>query len=884
MASLSGNVTKANLDTFRLHLSQFSMYQLRIFLDYFKNDLIYIIDTLDTLALLRELSYRKIISLESYQLLKEECGEAFSQLLIQDISEMVKDEMLAFWESLYFLQNDHPHPNLLGVLDELIFTGDTLERQISLDESGHALTPDLEECQQIHKKFLMEKTQNLVDNKVPGPNQQHSQSFPISERYLDLSVVSTNHFRKRTQHEVIETGGIHEHYLQIAESNLERIAPNKLFRWCHRKRCVPQSVLVSGVPGVGKTTLMQKFVYDWVNRKLYQRFSFIFFFKFRILNKFNEISLEGMILTEYPHLKSKIRDILTEPEKLLFIFDGLDESNHQIDFSLSPLCSDPQRLENLRVIVVSLVKQTLLKGCSTLITSRPSRLATIEIDDFKRICEIMGFFPKQRQMYFDNFFGDLEMSKKAFEYVRENDILYTFCYIPSYCWIICTVLSKCFTTHEGRTKLMELLPKTITQLFVTFFANILSNHSQDVEHARSLLSSIGWMAENGIMKQILVFDERDLTFFVGPESHLLSSFMVEALQPPNVAYSFFHLTIQEFLAALVHYLQFSPEKLQKALNDTKSFEDGRCEIFLRFLSGLSDSSTRSLLKPYFGELSTETAKTVINFLNAFVKQDANLEKDEVDSKRRALNVFAYLFESRNRVLVSQIKGTNKRFDFSELHLGPMDCTVLAFILESCKEVDLVDLDSCFIQTEGLERIWRHLHMTTDLRLSKNDLKDDDMQRLYNIISNPLCRIERLSLKNNNLTERCCSILACGILENRSLKELDLSKNKLAGPEFEDLISTLSNPNCTIQKLSLQQNKLSDEYADILLNLTKNVNLTHLNIGSNYFTDRCSGQIKKLILHSPSLTEVSVDKNDFSTSMDESLKQLNIQKPSVTVIV
>ncbi|KAM4662856.1 LOW QUALITY PROTEIN: NACHT, LRR and PYD domains-containing protein 12-like [Discoglossus pictus] len=887
MADVCGRVvTQDDLQVFRLHLAEYEMYQLRILYEYFKNDLIYIVGSLDTLTLLRELSFRNILTVEYYMSLKEQCGHAvFSEMLVQDILDKGKEAVLGFWESLYSLQTDHPHPNLLGVLNEISQPGLYLEQLITLDVTGHQLTEDMKRCQENHKIYLLEKTQNLLEHSAPGFNQQ-PQCFPIAERYLDLIVVSSHKFRKRNQHEIIETGGIHEHYLQKVESRLERITPDRLFRWCHRAGCVPHSIIVSGVPGVGKSTLLQKFVYDWVNGKLYQRFAFIFFFKFRKLNKFSlKVSLESMILEEYAHLESKLGDILEEPDKLLFIFDGLDESSHQMDFKSSRLCTEPKRLENLSVIVISLVKQSLLKGCTVLMTSRPTRLASVETSVFQRVSEIMGFFPKQREMYFNNFFGNTEMAQKAFSYVRENGTLYTFCYIPSYCWIICTVLSMCFkSTAANMEQLIELLPKTVTQLFVTFITNIFSNHSQKIQNARKLLTSIGWMAEHGVMKHGLVFDDKDLSSFkVNKSSPLLSSFMIESVEHPSVTHTFFHLTIQEFLAALVHYLDYTPKTLQKALDEAKCFEDGRCEIFLCFICGLSDSSTRSPLGAFLGELSTKASKQVIDWLEESMKQDVKPERED-GAKRETLNIFAYLFESRNKALVSEIIGPKRNFDFSEFHLAPLDCTVLSFILEACGEVEVVDLDSCFIQTEGLERLRSNLHRVKELSLCNNDQKDADVSLLYSIINHPMCRIQRLSLRNNSLTETSCSPLACAISENTSLRELDLSKNKLAGPDFPDLMMALSRPQCRIENLSLQENKLTHEHTEFLLALTKNSHLTHLNLSYNFFSDVGYGSIRDLILRANNLKEIRLGVNDFSGQVEADLMQLQHHRAGLNIII
>ncbi|PIO36143.1 hypothetical protein AB205_0106120 [Aquarana catesbeiana] len=704
--------------------------------------------------------------------------------------------------------------------------GEGLVDQILLDEYGHSLTPELKDLQEKHKQHLMEKTQTLEEHKPPGTTIE-PQRFLINERYVNLVVVSTDQFRQRQQNELIQTGVKLEKLLKETQTGLQHISPNKLFRWNHHSQCVPHAVMVSGVPGIGKTTLMQKFVFDWVTRKLYQRFAFVFFFRFRDLNKLGEVSLEEMILHKYPYLGSQIGNVLQHPENLLFLFDGLDESVLQMDFRSSTLCTNPKWRRDFSTIVSNLVKQNLLKGCSVLITSRPARLASVDTCVFQRIAEIMGFLPGNRLIYFKHFFGNKELSEKAFHHVQENDTLYTFCYIPSYCWIICTVLSMCFRAQPTNTdQLMAPLPKTVTQLFVTFVSNFLANHNQNKDGGhtvRELLTSIGWMAEHGVMNHIIVFDKRHLdSFSVRNDKHLFSCFMMESGQPPDVDFTFLHLTLQEFFGALVHYISYNPDILQEALNKAESYKDGHAEIFVRFLCGLSDSSTRSMLKSHVGELSTQAARDVITWIQKKTTEKQSLDKSIAD-KRELLNVFYFLYESRNTFLVSQCIGSNK-VDFSGVPLSPLDCSVLSFILQSCRETEEIHLSKCNIQIDALKKLLPALGTSKILSLEDNDLiniscpylasgiRNNQTLRTLILTENNLegphfsdlmtalttSRIEELHLNGNNLKDSSCPHLAMGIRNNQTLRILNLSDNNLEGPCFSDLMTAL--PTSQIEQL------------------------------------------------------------------------------------
>ncbi|XP_018426485.1 PREDICTED: NACHT, LRR and PYD domains-containing protein 3-like [Nanorana parkeri] len=718
MRRSGGVISSEDIRRFRQQLSSYSDSSLRRIYEYFRDDLTHILENLDPHALLVELKSRDVLNTKEYVSWEGRAdASSISNEVLQDIQDRGREAVIGLWECLYALQKDHPHPNLLAVLDEISRTGSHLVELILLDDHGHTLAPELREIRMKHKQHLMEKTETLVEHRPPGCTVEPQRSL-INERYVNLIVVSTDQFRQRPQNELIQTGVRHEECLKKTQSGLEHISPNRLFRWSHQSQCAPHAVMVSGVPGIGKTTLIQKFVYDWVTGKHYQRFAFVFSFRFRDLNRLGEVSLEEMILQQYPYLRSHIGDILHHPERLLFLFDGLDESVHQLNLKSNKLCTDSKQRTDFGEIVASLVRQSLLKGCSLLITSRPTRLASVDTGVFQRIAEIMGFLHEDRRTFFKNFFGNEELSGKAFHYVKENDTLYTFCYIPSYCWIICTVLSMCFRAQPTITdQLMTSLPKTVTQLFVTFVSNILANHNQnkdDVHTARELLTSIGWMAEHGVMNRTIVFDKRHLdSFSVRNDKHLFSCCMMESGQPPDVDYTFLHLTLQEFFAALVHFIHYNPDRLQKTLDEAESHNDGRAEIFLRYLCGLSDSSTRSMLKSHVGELSTQTARYVITWIQQKIAEEQKPEKSR-EHGRELLNIFYCLHESRNTALVSQCVGSNQ-VDFSDVTLNPLDCSVLSSVLQSCRKTEEVKLSSCNIQNEGLRKLVPALLRIRNLR-------------------------------------------------------------------------------------------------------------------------------------------------------------------------
>ncbi|MBN3292714.1 NLRP3 protein, partial [Polypterus senegalus] len=258
-----------------------------------------------------------------------------------------------------------------------------------------------------------------------------------------------------TEHEFVKTGRSHAELVEErTKEKCERIWAEQLFRRNPENEKPTNIVVASGVVGIGKTTMVQKIMFDWARGTQFQRFAFMFLFKFRDLNILDnenkpQMSLNTLIVRHYKHLSNDtVTEILQQPGTVLFIFDGLDEYKDKLDFAHGQLCSNRDDDVPVHILITSMVSKTLLKGCSVLITTRPTSLEALDMKRVDRFVEILGFFPEQRLMYFQKFFVDADLGAKAFQHVEENAILYTMCLNPSYCWIVCSLLKSHFMRLE----------------------------------------------------------------------------------------------------------------------------------------------------------------------------------------------------------------------------------------------------------------------------------------------------------------------------------------------------------------------------------------------------------------------------------------------------
>ncbi|XP_078390102.1 NACHT, LRR and PYD domains-containing protein 3-like isoform X2 [Cetorhinus maximus] len=839
-----------------------------------------------------------------------------AKLLLNLVMEKGSQTRRVMWES--FVKMCHGLQKLDKILKEIKELGSDPFDYINITQGLSELPSHRKDVQQKHKETLQIQTETLRVNTILL--KEKVKILQLVDRYAELTVLSNVRDRTLIEHELLARGRDHEEWREKhLHKQLEKIQIDKLFRssffqrhslrhkmmgLLRRSKSASRSgssAAVSGVPGIGKTTMIQKIVYDWATGKIYPHFQFIFNFKFRHLNTINcRINLRNLILDQYPYFRNVLGDLWKNPEGLLFIFDGLDEFKESIDFADNQrntepqsVCTDPECWCEVSDIVYSLIQHKLLPGCSVLVTSRPTALRSLEKAEISVWAEILGFAGDERKEYFNKFFEGQAVAAAVVKHLEENEILYTMCYNPSYCWILGLSLGPFFTQRDRK---QQQIPKTITQLYSYYIYNILKNHGREIESPRDVFLKLGEMAFTGVSEKKIVFRNGDLIQYNLQPSQSLSGFPMELLERDDsvqsVVYTFPHLTIQEFVAALAQFLIPDPGYIRKVLREAYSKRDGRFEIFLRFVAGLSSPQSARPLEEFLGPFFHQTTRQVIDWVKEKVEGQINNRESETD-KRDLLNILHYLFESQNKELAQATVGSVKTLAISELQLTTIDCVVLSHVIGLCDTIKHLDLFGSFIPCEGLQCLASVLLKCQELRLSCNKLGDSGVKLLFAALRNPDCKIQKLQLRYNNLTVSCAKNLASTLSTNQLLTNLDLGNNKLGDSGVKQLSVALRNPDCKIQRLGLEDNALTDSSAeDLAFAFNTNQLLTNLNLGYNKLGD--SGvkllsvalrnpdcKIQKLGLAKNGLTDSCTEDLTSALSTNQSLMFLNLSSNSFT---
>ncbi|XP_072133142.1 NACHT, LRR and PYD domains-containing protein 3-like [Mobula birostris] len=886
------------------------------------------------------LEHEKVTELVEWGNRTESCT-----LLLSLVMEKGVQARRVLWES--FVEMRKELPKLEKILKEIQELGPDPFEYTNIAGGFCELSSQLKDVQQKHKETLRAQTETLGVNTILM--REKVKVFQLVDRYAELTVISTVRDRRLVEHELLARGRTHEKlrkkHLHV---ELEKIRSDQLIQssFSHSNSKAGSSAAVAGVAGIGKTTMVQKIVYDWAMGKIYQQFQFVFTFKFRELNTINcIINLSNLVLFFYPYLRNVLETLWKNPESLLFIFDGLDEYKDRIDFADSRrntesqyACTDPEFQCKVSDIVYSLIQGKLLPGCSVLVTTRPTVLHLLEKAEISVWAEILGFVGEERKEYFIRHFEDQTVAEAVFKHVKENEILYTMSYNPSYCWILALALGPFFTQ---RVRDPQRIPKTITQLHSYYIYNILKNHGREIERPHDVLLRVGQMAFRGVSEQKTVFTSEDLIHYNLQPSRFLMELLEREDSSRCVVYTFPHLTIQEFVAAIAQFLNPHPGDILKFLTEAHNTIDGRFEVFLRFVAGLSNPMTARGLEEFLGPFPHQTTCRVIDWVKEEVKRQSGNTRSEA-GKRSLLNALHYLFESQNRGLAQATLGSVKTLSFSGMTLAPIDCTVLSHVFGLCDRIKHLDLWNCHIQCEGIQRLGAGLHKCQELGLGENKLGDSGVKLVSAALRNPECKIQKLWLENIGLTDSGTEDLVSALSTNQSLTELDVNGNKLGdsgvklvsaalrNPECkiqklvlidvgladsgaEHLVSALStnrsllaldlnknklgdsgvklvstalrNPKCKIQKLGLNCIGLTDSGADNLLSaLVANQTLTGLDLGLNWLTDRSIPALRRLLLTRTSLEWIWLVRNQFSETRRKKLSSLQESRPGLRVIL
>uniref|UniRef100_A0A8C5FBL4 B30.2/SPRY domain-containing protein n=1 Tax=Gadus morhua TaxID=8049 RepID=A0A8C5FBL4_GADMO len=679
-------------------------------------------------------------------------------------------------------------------------------------------------------------------------------STPLNDIYTELFITKRGSGEVNKEHEVrlIETASRKPAMVETP------IKCGDIFKPFPGQDIPNRTILTTGVAGIGKTILTNKFTLDWAEGNANKDINFTFLLTFRELNSLKKKEFSLVELLNLFFYETKNAGICRyDGFKVVFILDGLDECRFHLDFQSTPILTDVTESTSLDVLLTNLIRGDLLPSACIWITTRPAAANRIPDECVHMVTEVRGFTNQQKEDFFRKRFRDEKLASTIISHIKKSRSLHIMCHIPVFCWITATVLGDFF-----ESQIRKETPKTLTQMYSHFLR--VQFIQEDRKYRRNadsdpdwnsesweIIVSLGKLAFNQLEKGHLIFYKADLAEckIDIKEASVYSVVITQIFKEESGLYQdkvfcFVHLSLQEFLAALYVFLTFindgvnllseepptsGEDKLlllyQSAVDKALQSENGQLDLFLRFLLGLSLETNQIVLRGLLGQTGTSSltnAKTV-----SYIKE--KLDGDLCPE--RSINLFHCLNELNDPSLVEEIQQYMISGIISEEYLSPAQWSALVFILLSSEEeLDVFDLKKYCASEEGLLRLLpvvkasktsllNGCHLSErccealasvlisdssslrELDLSTNDLEDSGVKLLSAGLGSPHCTLETLRLNACHLSERCCEALASVLSSNScSLRELDLGTNDLQDSGVKLLSAGLGSPHCTLQTL------------------------------------------------------------------------------------
>ncbi|KAM4825005.1 NACHT, LRR and PYD domains-containing protein 4-like [Thomomys bottae] len=618
-----------------------------------------------------------------------------------------------------------------------------------------------------------------------------------------------------------------------------------------------RTLFFRGFPKVGKTTLLMKLLLTWADGSVGQdKFTYVFYFCCRELKKLPALSLAELIAREWHEPAVPHTEITAQPERLLFLIDSFEQLQCDLDRAESELCSDWLERRPVPVLLASLLRKKLLPDSSLLVATTLEHWQELEekletLEDIQ-VRTISGFDDNSKKIYFSALFPNWSQAVQAFNAMKGNEQLSYLCEIPMLCWVVGTCLK--LEMERGREPARAC--RCTTSLYTSFVLDLFTPRGthRPSWQSQGQLRGLCSLAAEGMWTDTFVFPE-DLLGRNGIAASdipaLLDAKVLLRDKQRTGCYTFLHLSVQEFCAALFYVLKLPHEHPHPAVAEVDALlvtylERSRKNwIFLGcFLVGLLHEQEQQRLDTFFGSQCCQEVKRQCDQCLRDFHRNQEFQR-RVDFSRLSY----CLFEMQNETSTKEVMETLQEVDCTILDYP--DLTISSHCLKFCrglrrfclciqniwpKQQHRPESSSSLVHWYQICSILTNNEHLQDLQIKDSILNESACVALYSHLKQPNCRLQSLEL--NGVDLNCETQLFFDIfVQNPNLKQLCISSTELSHKDAQLLCHALSNTTCNLESLVLEDCSLSSRHCEAFASmLASSRKLKQLSLTCNYLED------------------------------------------------
>ena len=375
-------------------------------------------------------------------------------------------------------------------------------------------------------------------------------------------------------------------YSRILDGQSSFLSLEDVFKAKRQGEKAPHKAVATGGAGCGKSVCFtRKAPYEWAFGRLWEQFALLFCLELRDKSVWTAKTLAELLKLAELNLSVKeqeevVQFITSHPDQVVIICDGLDEGS--VDDS------------SLLWRVLQGKSAGVPSNLHIVVTTRPCTAAVeVSQDTSYRGVEVVGFTKEDVALFARKYLGE-ETSKKLLSLLDSQPSIAGMMHAPLFCLLVCDLFQERHALPSRRTDLFKNIVVAVLHRFAK--ARGVKTPFQDWTDApaslRKLVIGLGKVAFEGLQKKQLNFTNIELVK-AGMPLEALELGLLTKSESTNFwkrdEYTFSHLTVQEFLAAVY----VASEVLQTGTDVAKllekvNFFDAHLATFWVFVAGLLD--------------------------------------------------------------------------------------------------------------------------------------------------------------------------------------------------------------------------------------------------------------------------------------------------------